>query len=97
MAMYELGYAACAPTSENTPLSEEALSELKSRFRRIIYFGDNDDPGLRMLESMKEKHPELEYYHLPINEEKDLSDYIKIHGKESAKELIQREFFEEDW
>lgn len=95
MVMYELGYTAIAPNSENAPLEDNVLEALKKRYKRIIIWMDNDDAGINSLNRIKERHPELEYYHLPSGGPKDFSDYVKKYGKESGKQLIKDNFFQE--
>lgn len=88
MLMYEFGIPAFAPGSENTPVPEEVLENIKKRFNRVIVVMDNDNAGLTAEQSMMEKHPELEYYHLPQNTAKDFSDYYKAFGKQKTKDLL---------
>lgn len=92
-SMSALGYQAIAPNSENTALDDSIIAYLEAHFKRLIVFMDNDTAGIASMAKMAEKHPEIEYYHLPENGPKDLSDYIKAYGKDKARELIEREFF----
>ena len=78
MLMHEYGIPSIAPGSENTPIPDALLEKLKKVFQRIIIVMDNDGPGLAAEERMKEKHPELEYYHLPETAAKDFSDLYLV-------------------
>ncbi len=46
MCLYELGYTAVAPCSENLFVTESQYKKLKDRFKNIILFYDNDLPGI---------------------------------------------------
>lgn len=89
MCLYEFGINSIAPNSENTPISDVVIDKLKSRFKRIIYWYDNDNAGKENLNKIKEKHPELEYFYIPEQYEvKDFSDFRKKYGVKKSKELI---------
>ena len=46
MTLYEYGIPAIAPCSENEFLSEKHYERIKSRFKHIVLFYDQDKPGL---------------------------------------------------
>ncbi len=98
MCMYELGIIAIAPNSENLFLNDIQLEKVKNKFKRIIVWYDNDDPGKNALARIKEKHPELEYFYIPEKyEAKDFSDFYKKYGKEKAIELLKTELNINKW
>lgn len=90
MVMHEYGIPSVAPNSENTPISDRTLEKLKSKYNKIVYFFDNDEPGLMALSKVKEKHPDIICYH--INPElgvKDISDLRKKYGKKVTDKFIE--------
>lgn len=87
--MHEYNIPSIAPNSENTPISDKTLEKLKSKYKKIIYFFDNDEPGKKSLEKIKLAHPEIITYCLPDGYEKDISDYRKKHGKKATDKLIE--------
>ena len=83
MVLYELGYEAVAPKSENTVIPVEMLSKLESRYTKIVVFFDNDG-----------KHKAEDYPYssieLPRNKTKDISDYAKKYGLIEAKKILNQ-------
>lgn len=91
MLLYEFGIPSVAPNSENTFLSDEQLMKLKSKFKRIIVWYDNDAPGKAYLEKIKKEHPELDYFYIPEDfKEKDFSDFYKKYGKDEATKFLNK-------
>lgn len=89
MCLYNLGITAIAPNSENLFLTDKQYAKLKTRFKRIVLFYDNDLPGIH---NMKKFHKE---YNIPCiwiprkYKAKDISDFYKLYGYEKTKELIE--------
>lgn len=91
MLLYEFGIPSVAPNSENVFLSDEKLMKLKSKFKRIIVWYDNDAPGKAYLEKIKKEHPELDYFYIPEDfKEKDFSDFYKKYGKDEATKFLNK-------
>ena len=91
MLLYEFGIPSVAPNSENIFLSDEKLMKLKSKFKRIIVWYDNDAPGKAYLEKIKKEHPELDYFYIPEDfKEKDFSDFYKKYGKDEATKFLNK-------
>jgi hypothetical protein len=74
-----------APDSENTILKEDIIQSIKKRFKKVIVMFDNDEAGIKAMQSYKEKHPFIEITLLPMS--KDVSDSIKDFG---AKEVLNK-------
>ena len=90
LTLYSLGIPACAPNSENLFISEPMLNDLKSRFKHIIIFYDNDRPGLYNMAKIRKEHPELIYTYIPKHYgSKDISDFYADHGKKETLNLIK--------
>lgn len=90
MCLYSCGITACAPNSENIFISNSVLEELKSRFKNIIIFYDNDRPGLYNLAKIRREHPELTYIYIPKKyKSKDISDFYKDYGRKKTINLIK--------
>lgn len=89
MCLYEYGIPSIAPNSENIPISDKVLEKLKSKFKRIIFWYDNDAAGKENLNKLKLAHPEFEYFYIPEEYEvKDFSDFRKKYGIKKSKELL---------
>lgn len=74
-----------APDSENTMIKPDVMEDLKKKYKKIVVMFDNDDAGIKSMESYKNKYPFIETAVLPMS--KDVSDSIKDYG---AKEVIYR-------
>lgn len=93
MVLHELGYNAVALQSENDHLYKSIYNNLQQRFKRIVILFDNDKPGLEASIKLSNK------YNIPriyidsglyeLYKVKDISDYIKVFGKDSAGELLK--------
>ena len=95
MCLFEMGIPAIALQSEMQMPSEETIKELKTRFKKVAVFYDNDfdnvnNPGQTMASKICTK------YHLPnivipdLYEIKDPSDYIAHFGRvEGLQTLIK--------
>lgn len=91
MCLYELGIPACAPNSENAFVSEAVLENLKTRFKHIVVFYDNDIPGIHNMRKIKKEFPELNYFFIPRKfGAKDFSDFIKKYGKRDTIKYINK-------
>ena len=51
---------------------------------------DSDRPGKHNLWMIRKKYPELNYFVLPNNLEKDFTDTLKVIGTDKMKELIKQ-------
>jgi hypothetical protein len=74
-----------APDSENSIIKAEMMEELGQKYKKIIVLFDNDEAGVKAMQTYKEKYPYLEIAMLPMS--KDISDSIKDFG---AKEVRNR-------
>lgn len=90
MSLYSFGITAIAPNSENLFLDKEVLDNLKSRFKTIIVFYDQDKAGKFNMAKIRKKYPELKYFVIPKEyQAKDFSDLVVAYGKEKVKKYIQ--------
>ena len=87
-AMRGFGIYAIAPNSETLFIEEKQLEEFKKRFKHILVLYDNDRPGRYNLAKIRKQHPELNYFFIPRQYEKDFTDTIRKYGVEKMKELI---------
>lgn len=85
MLLYELGYSAIAPNGEGYKICDELITELKSRFDRIIILYDNDEPGIKNAKRLSDAI-KCEYIITP--DTKDISDYYKKYGKVKTIKLL---------
>ena len=91
MTLYGLGITAIAPNSENLFITEAQYTKLKTKFKHIVLFYDNDAPGIQCMRKIKKAHPELAVMYIPRKyEAKDISDLRKKYGKEKTLKLIEQ-------
>ncbi len=76
MSLYSLGFTSVSPTAESRVISKNALNLLKSRFKFVIPYMNNDETGLKMTAKYEEVYG-LKGIYNPLNEPKDPSDWIK--------------------
>lgn len=89
MCLRLLGYYAVAPNNEASWLPETVWAKFILRYPRRVIFFDNDEPGILNAEIFSERY-HLPYTFIPTSEEtKDISDYIHLHGIDSAKNLMR--------
>lgn len=90
MCLARFNIPAIAPNSENLFISDKMLKDLKSRFKTIIVFYDNDRPGLTNLIKIRKNHPELNYFWIPFKYKvKDISDFYKEKGKDETIKFLK--------
>lgn len=89
-SMYGFGITAVSTPSESTFVSDKQLEEFKSRFKHIVVLYDSDRPGKHNLWLIRKKYPELNYFVLSNNLEKDFTDTLKVIGTDKMKELIEQ-------
>lgn len=89
MALYELGYNAIAPNSENTMIPKEVISYLKKRFKHIVVLYDNDSTGAKGMLEIKKAY-NLKCRFIPTTlKVKDTSDAIESYGKQRTSVIIK--------
>lgn len=87
MVLDKLGYNAISSSSETAMIPKIIMDHLKTRFKEIIVFYDNDSTGITQSKKIATKY-DLKTIMIPINEPKDISDYISINGLDKAKSLM---------
>jgi len=89
MVLYSLGYNAIALNSESSILSDKFIDEFNQRFDRIIYFYDNDKPGINYSNKAKEITG-YDYILIPeeYNTTKDISDFTEKYTINETKILL---------
>lgn len=85
--LWRLGYPAIAPNTENEFFYKEYIEKLKSRFKNIIIYFDNDAAGLKYAQTFSKVY-DLRYIYNPIEYPKDPSDFVFYFGIEEFEELI---------
>ncbi len=83
MLLRELGYDAIAPPCETSQIPEVIINNLKTRFKRIVIFYDNDKAGRAGAEKLNQTY-NFSMIFLNGNEPKDITDYFKENGLEST-------------
>jgi hypothetical protein len=87
MVLHELGFNAIAPQNETPNFDADLIANLKKRFKRIIVWYDNDDPGVRNSILLTEKIS-AEYFNIPKEMPKDPSDFLLKYEAEDLLELL---------
>ena len=82
-----LGYSAIAPNSESEFFYPEYVEKLKSRWRNITIWFDNDLPGKQWAEHFANQY-ELNWVCNPPGYPKDPSDFVKASGLAKFNSLI---------
>ena len=95
MTLYSLGITAIAPPSESSFLPLGYYNKQKKRFKKIVLFFDNDQTGIKKAKKFSEEY-NLPYIYIPEGDEKDISDYRKLHGEEKTKKLINKLLYEKE-
>lgn len=88
MVLSELGFNAVAPPSESAMIPPEVIQNLTERFTNIILLYDRDKAGMKSSREMMKKY-NLDFMFIPKKfGVKDISDFIKLHGKELTKQFL---------
>lgn len=81
---------AIAPISENCFVTEAQYTKLKSKFKKIILFYDNDLPGIENMNKIRKKFSDVVVVFIPRHyKAKDISDFYKMYGRTKTLELIE--------
>lgn len=72
--------------SENkASITDEMMDFLKSKYKKIYYFGDNDEPGILFETYLKERY-NIPVFHFPQNQRvkniKDIDDFYLYYGED---------------
>jgi len=93
MVLYELGYNAIAPQSENSSIPKVIMDHLKLRFKNLLVIFDYDEGGIQGSKKLSEKytipHTFIPKHYLDLYLIKDISDFIKEFQKEQTLTMIK--------
>lgn len=88
MTLYECGYHAVAPQSENTMIPENLVDQVQYRFANIYILYDNDTAGINAANRLSECCG-FNIISLPQNAlVKDPSDFVKAFGKQPMLQFL---------
>tara|TARA_R100000908_G_C3720199_1_gene123274 strand:- start:461 stop:949 length:489 start_codon:yes stop_codon:yes gene_type:complete len=94
IVLRKLGLSAVAPSAETTIIPEDIIAELKSRFKKLVIFYDNDNPGI-VASNKHSKIYEASEVCIPfkyLSEGiKDPSDFVEEYGYEKLLNVIKTE------
>lgn len=92
MVLYECGYNAIAPQSENTMIPENLAEQFMHRFAHIHILFDGDEAGIKAAKKLQSccdfkmiQFPLLTFADGPI---KDPADFVSAFGKDKLKEFL---------
>lgn len=88
MLLDTLGYPAVAPHGERVKIIDE-IAELKERFKTIVIFFDNDEPGIEGAKILSEKYQLPMIYIDPAEKVKDLSDYYRVNNYAKTEQTLE--------
>lgn len=84
-----LGYWAIAPNNEGAYIPDHVMEKLKTRWKRIYVWFDNDEGGIKGATAFSSKF-NLPMSHNPIGEPKDPSDFVKKYDLTKFDELLTK-------
>lgn len=88
MVLHEFGIPSIAPNSETMFLTDKQYEIVKSRFKNIFLFYDNDLAGISNMNKIKSKFKDIKCIWIPRKFSKDISDFYKKYGKHNTEKLI---------
>jgi len=88
MVLGLLGYSAIAPNSESSFLPEKYWVKIRGRWKIICLYLDNDNAGIVYAKKLSDLY-EIPYIYNPLEEPKDISDYVKKYNLDKAGELVK--------
>jgi len=88
MCLKKFGYnlEVVAPDSENTAIRQEVIDIYKVKYQSICTLFDNDEAGIKAMKKYKDNFG-FPAVHLKL--EKDLSDSVKVYGREKVRTFLQ--------
>ena len=94
IVLRKLGLNAIAPSAETTIIPEDIITMLKTRFKKLVIFYDNDNPGI-IASNKHSKIYEASEIFVPfkyISEDiKDPSDFVEKYSYEELLDVIKNE------
>jgi len=90
---YNAGVYSCATNNETSFFPEPVVNKLKSRWKNIFLWWDNDKEGIKSGDKYADKY-NLTFVHTPENSSKDPSDFFKDFGRESFIKLLKTKIYE---
>ena len=89
MVLFEMGIPAIATQGETVLLTKAQYDSLSKRFKRIVFNGDWDRAGQKMMIDSRHKFKSIAMtFTNPTKHAKDISDYVKKMGFEQAERVI---------
>ena len=89
ITLRKLGLYAIAPSAESTVIPEDIISELKSRFKQLIIFYDNDEPGIKASNKHAKLYGAKELFIPPFLGVKDPSDFVEKYNYEELLKVVK--------
>ena len=88
ITLRKLRLYAVAPSAESTIIPDEIIKELKSRFKELIIFYDNDEPGIVASQKHAKLYSAKEMCIPILAKVKDPSDFVEEYGYDELIKLI---------
>lgn len=77
MVLFESGFVAISPTSENILITEGRYKRLEEKFKTVLIFFDNDSAGVKGAHKYKKAYPNSRCVFIKRRFSKDISDLYK--------------------
>lgn len=87
MVLYELGFPAVSPHQETPIIPDKVVENLKSRFKKIYVYYDNDETGVTNSTKICNTYG-FDYINNPSQYPKDPSDFIEKYNREELVKMI---------
>jgi hypothetical protein len=84
LLLIKMGYNAISPSAEGTKIN---LNLFKDNWSKIVVWFDNDNAGLK---NMQEHYLNEIKIHIPLNEPKDITDFVKKYGFNEGLNLTKQ-------
>lgn len=90
MVLHSLGFPAIAPVTEKSVVSESVMEYIKTRYRYVFVFMDNDDAGMKANFKYFKSY-NIPYVFIPLKYGvKDISDFILKFKRRKTLKLVKK-------
>lgn len=80
-----IGYPAISLQGETNKLKQDLVNKILKRFNTIVVNYDNDSEGIKGAKRLNNQYG-FDYFY--VDDQKDISDFVKLYGLDEAKKMI---------